>query len=448
MSKFSKFEESYQKLNSEQKQAVDFIDGPFMAVAGPGTGKTQILALRVVNILKQTDTLPNHIVCLTFTDSARENLRQRLISFLGRDGHRVKINTFHGLAVEIISEYPEYFFSGADFSPLEEIEQTQILDSILEDLDLTSPLKSHHPDQGWTYAESILDNIKQLKENSITPSTFKQILKINQKQFEIINQTFLDFISQEEFPTRFSKKNLFILQDLLEKMKDKLSNQPQFEQEFLEQKNIKSYTKLFLEKLQKAIEDCLEQGKSSPFTEFKNLFFKKDKTGSLVLKDSLNQEKLDTLALIYEKYQNALYNSRYYDFQDMILQVLKAIKEYPELRYNLQESCHYLLIDEFQDTNLAQLEMSQLLLNPEINEGMPNIFIVGDDDQSICKFQGANLDNLLSFEKTYKNVKSVFLTKNYRSKSDILSFAQKVIKQSQVRLCDILKVDKNLIAMN
>ena len=123
-----------------------------------------------------------------------------------------------------------------------------------------------------------------------------------------------------------------------------------------------------------------------------------------------------------------------------------AIKKHPDLKYSLQEKSQYLLIDEFQDTNLAQLELAESLLNLKVSEGLPNIFIVGDDDQSIYKFQGANLENLLSFKSKYKKVEQVFLTRNYRSRQEILDFAKEIIDQSNSRLSNILGVKKELIA--
>lgn len=447
MSHLSFFQKNYQKLNPEQKKAVDLIDGPVMAVAGPGTGKTQILALRVVNILRQTDTLPSNILCLTFTESAKDNLRQRLVSFLGRDGYKVKIHTFHSLSVEIISEYPDYFFAAADFKPLDELNQLEILDHILEKLDYDNPLRKYHPKDGWTYSKAIISRIKELKENFITPSDLERILAINQPQIQAINRLFLTFLNSPEFPKKLSKKNLSILNHLIPFLEQETPDLKPAEQEFLNSKNLKSYAQTFLEKLRPAIQKTQVNQKTSYFSDFKKAYLKKNNFDQLNLKNYLDLEKTQALAGIYQSYQEALYQNLYYDFQDMILQVLQAIKNNPDLKFNLQENCHHLLIDEFQDTNLAQLELAESLLNIEISEGNPNIFIVGDDDQSIYKFQGANLDNLLGFKQKYQQVQSVFLTKNYRSKQEILDLAQKIINQSQTRLSVSLQVDKNLQAM-
>src|SRR5579872_2861166 len=92
------FSQAYKNLNPEQKKAVDTIEGPVMVVAGPGTGKTQILTLRIANILLKTDLPPGAILALTFTESAAANMRQRLVSLIGTRGYYVGIATFHGFA--------------------------------------------------------------------------------------------------------------------------------------------------------------------------------------------------------------------------------------------------------------------------------------------------------------------------------------------------------------
>src|SRR5215470_14551418 len=99
-----KFNEEYNKLNEKQRLAVDTIEGPVMVIAGPGTGKTQILASRIGKILLETDALPQNILCLTYTDAGVIAMRRRLLSFIGPDAYKVKIHTFHAFCNEIIQE--------------------------------------------------------------------------------------------------------------------------------------------------------------------------------------------------------------------------------------------------------------------------------------------------------------------------------------------------------
>src|SRR6266700_3689753 len=103
------FEKAYKQLNKAQRQAVDTIEGPVMVIAGPGTGKTQILALRIANILHKTDTPPDAILALAFTESAVHSMRRRLVSIIGAPAYKIPIFTFHGLANDIIERFPEAF---------------------------------------------------------------------------------------------------------------------------------------------------------------------------------------------------------------------------------------------------------------------------------------------------------------------------------------------------
>src|SRR6204780_3524315 len=99
-----KFKEEYEKLNEQQRLAVDTIEGPVMVIAGPGTGKTQILAARIGKILLETDALPENILCLTYTDAGAVAMRRRLLGFIGPDAYKVNIYTFHAFCNDIIQE--------------------------------------------------------------------------------------------------------------------------------------------------------------------------------------------------------------------------------------------------------------------------------------------------------------------------------------------------------
>ena len=109
------FQERYNQLNTAQKQAVDTIDGPVMVVAGPGTGKTELLSVRTANILQKTDTLPENILCLTFTESGQSAMRERLVGIIGKDAYKVAIHTFHSFGSEVMSQNREYFYRSALF---------------------------------------------------------------------------------------------------------------------------------------------------------------------------------------------------------------------------------------------------------------------------------------------------------------------------------------------
>lgn len=129
------FKAAYKRLNKEQKEAVDTIDGPVMVVAGPGTGKTQILALRIANILSKTDTKSDGILCLTFTNAGANQMRNRLRKYIGKESTRVEISTFHSFGMKVIEE--NYHILGLDSSPkiLDEKDAVAICDEILNEHD-------------------------------------------------------------------------------------------------------------------------------------------------------------------------------------------------------------------------------------------------------------------------------------------------------------------------
>jgi DNA helicase-2/ATP-dependent DNA helicase PcrA len=99
------FDTEYKKLNPAQRDAVDTLDGPVMVIAGPGTGKTQVLALRIANILVKTDTAPSSILSLTFTRSGVTAMRQRLEGYIGTRARDVRITTFHSFAIGLVEKY-------------------------------------------------------------------------------------------------------------------------------------------------------------------------------------------------------------------------------------------------------------------------------------------------------------------------------------------------------
>src|ERR1017187_7944583 len=122
-----KFQAAYRQLNEQQKQAVDAIDGPVLVVAGPGTGKTQLLSVRVANILQKTDTDASGILCLTFTNKAALNMRERLYQLIGSGSRNVVVRTFHSFAAEIMNQYPDYFWDGARLSVAPDAVQLEII---------------------------------------------------------------------------------------------------------------------------------------------------------------------------------------------------------------------------------------------------------------------------------------------------------------------------------
>src|ERR1044072_8284658 len=129
-----KYQDAYTGLNKAQRKAVDAIEGPVLVLAGPGTGKTQLLGVRVAHILQVTDTLPQNILCLTFTENGAENMRQRLTRFIGQSAYDVNIGTYHAFGGDLIRRFPEVFAETRLQSPVDELAKHQILSEIIEGL--------------------------------------------------------------------------------------------------------------------------------------------------------------------------------------------------------------------------------------------------------------------------------------------------------------------------
>ena len=171
----TKFQQLYSQLNSEQKKAVDAIDGPVMVVAGPGTGKTQVLTLRIANILLKTDTQPDNILALTFTDAGVSSMRKRLAECIGGGAYSVNISTFHSFCQSVIDTYPEYFPRIIGSDSITEVEQIEIVENLLETLSLAEILRPFG--DPLYYLKPILSNIKDLKKEGIAPEKFFAIIK-------------------------------------------------------------------------------------------------------------------------------------------------------------------------------------------------------------------------------------------------------------------------------
>ena len=122
----SSYAETLAGLNAAQKQAVETTQGPVLVIAGPGTGKTQLLSVRVAHILQTTDALPQNILCLTFTESGAANMRERLTRFIGQDAYRVTISTYHAFGGNLIGRFPEAFAETRLQTPADDLTRRQI----------------------------------------------------------------------------------------------------------------------------------------------------------------------------------------------------------------------------------------------------------------------------------------------------------------------------------
>lgn len=331
------FEEAYKKLNTEQKRAVDTIDGPVMVVAGPGTGKTQMLTLRIANILKQTDTTPDSILALTFTESGVASMRSRLLHIMGGTApYRVSIHTFHGFCNHLIEQYPEEFPEIIGSRALDDVGKILLVREALESAYVTMLRPLGNP---LHHLRSISKGISDAKREYVSP----------------------------EMLSKWALTELALLEKDPEAFHQKGKYEGQMKGAFADRKK----------KLEKHAE----------------------------------------LARVYERYETLRKEQRVYDFDDMIVETVRALETKSDFLLELQEEYQYLLADEHQDANRAQNRLLELLASYHDH---PNIFVVGDPDQAIYRFQGASVENFLSFTKQYPDAEVITLRENYRSTQPIL----------------------------
>jgi DNA helicase-2/ATP-dependent DNA helicase PcrA len=173
-----KFKTEFSKLNKEQRQAVETIAGPVMVIAGPGTGKTQILTLRIANILLKTDASPENILALTFTESAASNIRKRLVGLIGTQGYYANISTFHGFCNEIIQNYPEKFPHIIGSVPATPVNKISILRKIID----SAKLKKIKPTGDlYYYVPAISKSIRDLKNEGVDYLDLKKAIESQKK---------------------------------------------------------------------------------------------------------------------------------------------------------------------------------------------------------------------------------------------------------------------------
>lgn len=367
----AQFKKVYDGLNEQQKAAVDSIEGPVMVIAGPGTGKTQILGARIGKLRLDTDTLPENILCLTYTDAGVVAMRKRLLSFIGPDAYKVNICTFHAFCNDVIQDNLSLFEKTA-LDPISDLERISFLKELIDSFPKNHPLKRY---RGDVYFE--INNLQQLfsnmKREGWTP------LYINNCIDAYIN----DLPNREEY---IYKRN---------------------------------------------------QGS----------FKKGDLKENKLLEEKEKMEKLRAAVNEFTRFQEMMRNRNRYDFDDMINWVIDVFNTHKNVLARYQEQYQYILVDEFQDTSGTQNMLVKLLIS---YWDEPNIFVVGDDDQSIYRFQGANVENMQEFAEQFsKSLYTVVLTNNYRSTQPILDISKTLIERNKERLVN--KIDglsKELIAAN
>lgn len=401
-------------LNEKQKEAVEYLEGPLLVLAGPGTGKTQLLSSKVEYILKNTDATPESILCLTFTENGARNMRERLKSIVGPAAGKVNIHTYHAFGSDILAKYKNYateFDRNLD-SNIDSVAQYKIIKNIQDSLD---PMDIMRRDN----VRDIIDTIASAKSARLTGKDLEKIAKDNLETTSILNSAIDPLLKKVERGMKFDIGVSTVYEPILKILVENSSNKPLAG-------SIEKEANHLARELNHIIESEKEKDKPSisPLTSWKTKRFELDENGDFRLKNRIANKKLESLAKIMQAYEAKLEETGLFDFADMIEQAIKTLRQDQGFKLTLEEQYQYILLDEFQDTNTAQAELIYELTDYE----QPIIMAVGDDDQAIFAFQGANASNLLEFQNHY-NAKIVTLTENYRSGSPILDTSFKIREQ-------------------
>jgi len=303
-----------QKLNPQQREAVETVDGPLLILAGAGSGKTRVITYRIVHLIENKGVEPDSILAVTFTNKASAEMAERVGSLLGgRTLRKPLIATFHSFCVRVLRrDIEEMKIGGAgykkDFAIYDESDQQSVVKGVMRRLGLDD---------------------KQLKPSAV-----------------------LSRIS-------WAKNHMLDPQELY---------------------------------LQSA----------DPITE--------------------------KIAHIFEEYRKELRKCNALDFDDLLLETVRLLKSSATVRERYQRRYQYMLIDEYQDTNRPQYELIKLLAGPD-----HNVCVVGDEDQSIYSWRGADIRNILEFEKDFPEARIIRLEQNYRSTQAILEAASAVVSNNLKR---------------
>jgi DNA helicase-2/ATP-dependent DNA helicase PcrA len=295
-------------LNPAQKEAVQTIEGPVLIVAGPGSGKTRVIAHRVAYLITVCGISPRRIMAVTFTNKAAREMKERIYHLLGKTVEGLTLGTFHATCARILRMEAQHIGLSKDFLIYDEGDQNILLKRSIEQIGLDP--KQYPP-------KAIGTAISAAKARLLAPQEYRH--------------------------------------------------------------QVGSYYE-------------------------------------------------EVVARVYERYQELLAENSALDFDDLIMKAVQLFRNQPDVLVKYQSRYLHVMIDEFQDTNLAQYILSRQLAGK-----YKNICVVGDPDQSIYSWRQANLRHILDFEKDYPDVKIVFLEQNYRSTQTILKAADHVIAANQQR---------------
>lgn len=312
-----------EKLNPEQRDAVQTTEGPLLVLSGAGTGKTRVLTSRIAYIMYKQLALPWQILAVTFTNKAANEMKNRVKSIIGDSADNLWIGTFHSIGLRIVKRYYELIGLKKNFLIFDESDQKILIKKVMEE-DLKIDTKKWNP-------SIVLENICRLKDKG---------------------------------------------------------------------------------------------------------FYFDDENINMIDVETINGRLLE----VYKCYQEKLKELNAVDFGDLLLYPLMIFEQNPVILEEFQTKFKYILVDEYQDTNAVQDKILKLL-----SAKHKNICCVGDDDQSIYSWRGAEIENILRFESDFENAKVIRLETNYRSTPHILHAASCLIAKNKDRLGKELRPCKAMI---
>ena len=314
-----------EKLNSEQRKAVQHFKGPLLVFAGAGSGKTRVITYRIAYLIKEKKVMPNSILAVTFTKKAAGEMKERVVELLSEEGINVEdrryvpvIGTFHSICAQILRIDGEKVDLRKNFTILDQSDSESIVKELMFDQNI---------------------DIKQFKPKAVLSA---------------IQSAKNDLISADKY--------------------------------------------------------LLHHGG----------YFD------------------DIVSSVYEQYEKRLVEVNAVDFADLLFKVGQLFESDKKVLEKYQRKYSFILVDEYQDTNKVQYKIVKSLGGKE-----QNICVVGDDDQGIYKWRGADIKNIIDFQKDYPAAEIVKLEQNYRSCANILSAAGAVIKRNNERVEKSLWTDKD-----
>ena len=324
------------KLNSEQKSAIEYGDGPLLIIAGAGTGKTTVITERVKHLIMSGRAKPEEILALTFTEKGAREMEERIDVTMPYGYTQMWVMTFHSFCDQILRDNAIHIGLSPSYKLMTEAESIDLVRKNLFELDLDYFRPLGNPNK---FIDGLLKHFSRLQDELVSPEEYFDWVKRNK-----------------------------------------------------------------------------EKGKGNSDEE------------------KLEQKKWNELANVYKKYNELKIKENVMDFGDLITNTIKLFRDRPNVLKVYKDKFKYLLIDEFQDTNYAQNQLAMLL-----SAKSHNINVVGDDDQSIYRFRGASVSNIIQFRKTYPKTKVVVLTKNYRSTQEILDKSYNLIQQNNPNRLEVVE---------